>query len=222
MRKWSKAPRVLALLTVMLAAALGFAPTAGAEVAGELQGKIDAAESGSTIVLDKDYTESVTIRNGKKITLDLAGKTLTAASGAKAIVVDGGEIVLIDSNAASSPVVSQDYETVTYNSGKVIADKTAVSVINGGSFTMNSGTVESNADCGVYAGAEGGGAGSFVMNGGYIKAQEYGIGVMNEGATVTVAGGVVVANDNAALAGNGTTGMGGTTITVSGLSLIHI
>lgn len=69
MRKWSKAPRVLALLTVMLAAALGFAPTAGAEGAGELQGKIDAAESGSTIVSDKDYTESVTIRNGKKHTL---------------------------------------------------------------------------------------------------------------------------------------------------------
>ena len=106
MRKWSKAPRILSLLAVMIAAAVGFAPAAYAEM-GDV--RIDGAETpaaqtkavaavakpdgtvefstlaeaienadGATVRLLADVTESVAIAKGKTITLDLSGHTLTA------------------------------------------------------------------------------------------------------------------------------------------------
>ena len=99
MRKWSKAPRILSLLAVMIAAAVGFAPAAYAEM-GDV--RIDGAETpaaqtkavaavakpdgtvefstlaeaienadGATVRLLADVTESVVITKGKTITLDL-------------------------------------------------------------------------------------------------------------------------------------------------------
>ena len=43
--------------------------------AATLQSKIDAGEN--NIVLDQNYTEDVTIANGKNVTIDLNGYTLT-------------------------------------------------------------------------------------------------------------------------------------------------
>lgn len=183
---------------------------------------VEKAPAGATITLRADLTESVTVGQGRDLTIDLASHTLTAKSG-KAIKVDGGCLALTDSTAKNAPVISDDYNTVTYLSGKVVANDAAIAVHNGGTFVLDGGTVESTGDCGVYTGAENGGSGSFTMRGGYIVAQEYGIGVMNAGSTVSVEGGVVVAKDNAALAGNGSKGYGGTTVNVSGGTLIgHI
>lgn len=251
MRKWSKAPRILSLLAVMIAAAVGFAPAAYAEM-GDV--RIDGAETpaaqtkavaavakpdgtvefstlaeaienadGATVRLLADVTESVAIAKGKTITLDLSGHTLTAPGDKKAIVVDGGTLSMVDSTAKGAPAVSDDYKKVTYESGKVVAKNISVGVINGGSFTLSSGTIVSSGDCGVYVGAKGGGKGTFTMNGGYIEAQEFGVGAINEGTRVEIAGGVVVAKDNAALAGNGSAEQGGTVMTVSGGTLVsHI
>lgn len=183
---------------------------------------VEKAPTNATIVLRADLTDSVTIGQGRNLTIDLAGHTLTAKSG-KAIAVDGGKLILTDSTAKNAPVVSADYNTVTYQSGKVVANDTTIAVYNGGSFVLKGGAVESTGDCGVYTGAANGGSGTFTMHDGYIMAQEYGIGVMNDGSNVSVEGGVVVAKDNAALAGNGTKGYGGTTVNVSGGTLIgHI
>lgn len=65
------------------------------------------------------------------------------------------------------------------------------------------------------------------INGGYLHSREYGIGVYGNGAVLNVEGGVMVADDNAAVAGNGsktaTQNFGGTTINISGGTLIgHI
>lgn len=97
---------------------------------------------------------------------------------------------------------------------------------------IESGTIKSAKDCGVYVTAtlapnQDPQKANFVMNGGYIEAQEYGIGVGGHSAHATVNDGVVVSRDNAAVAGNGTktndVDYGGTTIDINGGVLIgHI
>ncbi|MCI8361210.1 MAG: hypothetical protein HFE86_07745 [Clostridiales bacterium] len=60
-----------------------------------LADKIAAAKSGDTIALDKDYTEAIVIPEGKKITLDLKGHTLTA--DANRVVTNNGNLTITDS-----------------------------------------------------------------------------------------------------------------------------
>lgn len=202
-------------------ASFGFAPGAWAE--GTLQEKINSASDGTTIVLDQNYTESITIPTGKKITLDLNGKELTPSSD-NAIKVDGGSLTIVDSTASAYPIVSADYETVTYTSGKISSGTVnAVDVENGGTFTLKSGTIESTGKNGVYVGEpQTSTSGTFTMEGGLVKAREVGVSVIT-GSTVNIAGGVVVAQDNAALSGNGTNGQGDVTVNVTGGTLVsHI
>lgn len=189
----------------------------------EMQGIFDNIADGATIKLACDVEANVTVPQGVTATIDLAGHTLTAPTG-RAILVNGGNLTLMDSTAKAAPVVSEDRESVTYASGKVVATSgVGITVTGGGSLTMESGTVESTNDSGVFVGAQNAGKGTFVMNGGYIRAQEYGIGVIMEGSNATINGGVTMTRDNAALAGNGSKDQSGTDITVSGGTLIsHI
>lgn len=186
-----------------------------------LQAAVDAAGTdAATITLLDNTAETVTVGAGKNITLDLNGKTVTGQANA-AVLVDGGSLTIQDSTVTAGPVVGDDY-TVTYTSGvlEAGADEIAVKVYNGGSFVLQSGTVSSTGNCGIYAGATGSGNGTATVNGGYVHAREYGVGAMNEGTIVNVNGGVIVADDNAAVAGNGTTGLGGTTINIAGGTMI--
>lgn len=188
-----------------------------------MQGIFDNITDGTTVKLACDVTANVTIPQGVTATIDLAGHTLTAQDQ-KAILVNGGNLTLRDSTATTAPVVSKDRLSVTYASGKVVATSgVGITVTGGGSLTMESGTVESIAKDGVFVGAQGGGKGTFVMNGGYIQAREFGIGVIMEGSNATINGGVVMTKDNAALGGNGSKEQGGTEITIAGGTLIsHI
>lgn len=186
-----------------------------------LQAAVDAAGTdAATITLLDNTAETVTVGAGKNITLDLNGKTVTGQANA-AVLVDGGSLTVQDSTATAEPVVGDDY-TVTYTSGvlEAGAGKHAVQVYNGGSFVLQSGTVSSTGNCGIYAGATGSGNGTATVNGGYVHAREYGVGAINEGTTLNINGGVIVADDNAAVAGNGTTGLGGTTINIAGGTMI--
>lgn len=184
-----------------------------------LQAAVDATGTdAATITLLDNAAETVIVGAGKNITLDLNGKTVTGQTGA-AVLVDGGSLTVQDSKATEGPVVNEDY-TVTYTSGVLKADDIAVKVYNGGSFVLQSGTVISTADCGVYAGATGSGSGTATINGGYVQAREYGVGAINAGTTLTINGGVIVADDNAAVAGNGSEGLGGTTININGGTMI--
>lgn len=141
-----------------------------------------------------------------------------------AVLVDGGSLTVKDSTATETPAVGDDYK-VTYTSGvlEAGAGKHAVQVYHGGSFVLQSGTVSSTGNCGIYAGATGSGNGTATVNGGYVHAREYGVGAINEGTTLNINGGVIVADDNAAVAGNGSAGMGGTIININGGTMIsHI
>lgn len=92
MRKWSKAPRILSLLAVMIAAAVGFAPAAHAAEGDVMIGDSAYASvpeavkaivnkkepQGSTIKLTKDLTgPGVQVAGGQEFTLDLGGHTYT-------------------------------------------------------------------------------------------------------------------------------------------------
>ncbi len=185
-----------------------------------LQAAVNDAGADAVITLLDNTAETVTVGAGKNITLDLNGKTVTGQANA-AVLVDGGSLTVQDRTATAKPVVGDDY-TVTYTSGvlEAGAGKHAVQVYHGGSFVLQSGTVRSTGNCGIYAGATGSGNGTATVNGGYVHAREYGVGAMNEGTTLNINGGVIVADDNAAVAGNGTTGLGGTTINIAGGTMI--
>lgn len=92
MRKWSKAPCILSLLAVMIAAAVGFAPAAHAaegdvmigdsayaSVPEAVKAIVDKKEpQGSTIKLTKDLTgPGVQVAGGQEFTFDLGGHTYT-------------------------------------------------------------------------------------------------------------------------------------------------
>lgn len=187
-----------------------------------VQNAINAAEGGATVTLVENTTENLTVSEGQNVVLDLNGNTLSGNTNAPTVTVNGGKLSVEDNTAASAPSVDGSYK-VSYASGSITGTQDAVVIFNNGSFTLESGTLVSTKDCGVYAGAKNSGTGTAVINGGYIQAREYGVGVMMEGSSVTVNGGVIEADDNAAVAGNGTDGVGGTTINISGGTLIsHI
>lgn len=92
MRKWSKAPRILSLLAVMIAAAVGFAPAAHAaegdvmigdrayaSVPEAVKAIVDKKQpQGSTIKLTKDLTgPGVQVAGGQEFTFDLGRHTYT-------------------------------------------------------------------------------------------------------------------------------------------------
>lgn len=92
MRKWSKGPRILSLLAVMIAAAVGFAPAAHAaegdvmigdsayaSVPEAVKAIVDKKEpQGSTIKLMKDLTgPGVQVAGGQEFTFDLGRHTYT-------------------------------------------------------------------------------------------------------------------------------------------------
>lgn len=182
------------------------------------------------ITLEKDITLSSDVTLDQDVSINLNGYNIST-SGSITIT---GNVTLYDSTAVTEPVISEDYESVTYKSGKIDSNTSATSirVTNGGSFTIESGTIESDGTA-VYAigntAADNRTAinSSVIMNGGYIHAQEYGMGVQGLGATATMNNGVIMTNDNAVIGGNGTKtateDLGGTTINISGGTMIgHI
>ena len=193
-----------------------------------LSDAINAAQNGETVVLKQDVTESVRIPVGKEITLDLAGKNIQSndATSKNAVTVEG-KLTVKDSTAATAPEVSGD--AVTYVSGKITASNLGLYAIKGGEIVLESGSVESTGNIGVYAQGNftpGGAAqnSKITVKGGYILAQECAASAQGNGATLDIQGGVLQAKDNAVISGNGTKtdkkDCGGTTINISGGTMI--
>ena len=188
---------------------------------------ITDAKAGDTIKLKAPIKASITIPADKNITLDLNGQTLTGENGKNAIKVEG-RLVVKDSTATATPSVSSDYEKVSYTSGKITAAQTTVAVISGGTFELQSGMVESTGNIGIIALGEKDATKPSVtstakISGGYVLAQEFAASAQGNGATLNINGGVLVAKDNAVVAGNGTKNLGGTTINITnGIMIGHI
>ena len=200
----------------------------GAKNYKTLVAAIDAAQTGDTVVLKQDVTESVTVPAGKVITLDLAGKNIQSndATSKNAVTVEG-KLTVKDSTATAAPEVNGD--TVTYTSGKITGTNLGLCAINGGEIILESGSVESTGNMGVYAQGNFTPSGAaqnskITVKGGYILAQECAASAQGNGATLDIQGGVLQAKDNAVISGNGTKNdkkdCGGTTMNISGGTMI--
>lgn len=175
-----------------------------------------AKADGKTIKMLTDVNEGFSIPANTAVTLDLNGKTITTPTSAKVL----GDLTVKDSTADAQPTVSADYKTVEYASGKIVCSGTVLRPYSGGKVTLESGTIESTGYVGIYAGdATTKTAGHIVVNGGYICAQEFGLGAIYD-STIDFNDGVISTKDNAAISGNGTTGQGGVTINVTGGTVI--
>lgn len=131
-------------------------------------------------------TGAVTVNNGKSLTIDLNGHTLTAAANSQAFRIQNGALTIEDSGSTG---VIQGSGTVTGNGGAIwmsssdsnnaltltggtIRGFTATDgggvYVSGGSFKMTDGTISTcnatNAGGGVYVSS-----GSFEMSGGSIE-----------------------------------------------------
>lgn len=88
-----------------------------------LQSKIESANTGDTITLDKNYTEDITIPAGKAITLDLATFTLTGSSSHT--ITNNGTLTVVGTGKVVNKVTSK---------GALFNNVNAVANLNGGTF----------------------------------------------------------------------------------------
>ena len=193
-----------------------------AQTAESINSAIASANSAITITLENDITGSIAVPANKVVTLDLAGYDIDL--GSTTLYVDG-TLTIVDSTA-SSLLVNTEVGTVTYLSGVIKSSDTVIIPRNGGKVVLESGTIYSTGDCGFYVNGDLTPAqanpvnSSLTVNGGFVHAREYGIGVGGRGAILNVYDGAIMADDNAAIAGNGTNNSeknySGTTINIAG------
>lgn len=189
-----------------------------------VQEAVDNVPTGSVVTLNEDITDTTTISGDKEITLDLAGHTINVANG-RAIVADGATVNIgnakEDSISTFALMNDLSAEDTAKEEGTVIASTIPVFAINGGDVTINGGYYESLTNMAVAAGGSGDdhGAGNVTINGGYFKGHESTL-LAFKASTLTVNDGTFEALNNAVVAGNGSTGLGGTTINIHGGTFI--
>lgn len=191
-------------LTASVFTVLGLTGVNALEVATETELKNCISDGGECVLKNNITASSITVDkvtapfiivDGKNVILDLNGKTLTAAviatNKANLTIKDSGSNGLIDGK----------------NSKGVLARL-------GSKVTLESGSINSIKDCGVGVNES-----TFIMNGGKITAQEFGI-IYHNNAKITINSGTIEAKDNAAIGDNGTAGWGGNVVNVNGGNLI--
>lgn len=160
----------LAVMMVLTMAPVAFAadgvePTDGtgsseAAPAKTLQKQIDETANGSTVTLDKDYTENIIIKSGRNITLDLGSNTLKN-NGGDTITVEQGATLTIEGKGTVDNVTNG--KATVYNKGIVALNggtyersqengvdannsgtNTHYTVLNHGTMTINDGVIIEN------------------------------------------------------------------------------
>ncbi len=96
-----------------------------------LQSKIDGAANGSTVTLDKDYTENIVIKSGKNITLDLGSNTLTN-NGGDTITVELGATLTVTGNGESADEDGSAGTVDNVTNGKADIINNGTVILNGG------------------------------------------------------------------------------------------
>ena len=153
-------------------------------------------KASGTCVLQNNLTaEEIVIEGeGVKAVIDLNGKTLNSWI----TVQEKGELTVKDSGTNGS-----------------ITKNHTVSVLTNGKFILESGIINAEeAGNGVWV--EGA---NFVMNGGNIKAKEFGVAYLSK-SNVAINNGTIETIDNVAVGDNGFKGKGGNTVTINGGTLI--
>lgn len=125
---------------------------------------IEMATSGDTIVMVKDTTVLDEINfYGKKITLDLNGRTITANFEAE----DYSSVIEAQGNDAALTIEDNSKEAT----GKIVSNHYGVSARGGAYITVNSGTIEGG-DCAALSGNNTTGNMNFIVNGGTLSANQ--------------------------------------------------
>lgn len=120
--------------------------------AAELQDKIN---SNNSVVLDKDYTDSITIEKGKNVTLDLNGYTL---SGDVEVL---GELTIKSSKEGGKAVLNNSLYVGEYNKD----EKTGKVEMITSKFTLESGSIIVNNNYGIVSAGDS----TTIINGGEIS-----------------------------------------------------
>ena len=139
-RVLSAALSLCMLLTLLPTAALASDDTTnpGTSPATTLQEKITAAENGDTVSLSEDETGSITVSNGKTITLDLAGHKLTNTADSHTVTVEkGATLTVMDSSEAKTGTI----DNTSHQKG---------AVVNNGTFVLNSGNLTRSREASKY------------------------------------------------------------------------
>jgi hypothetical protein len=131
----------------------------------KVQDAIDASTPGSTITLLADVAESITVPDGKNITLALNGKTITNTEGNHTITVNSGGILTVTGDGTVNNV--SDGWAAVYNNG--------TTTITGGTFV---GTASAVAVSGTAATAISGGSFSSLIADEYISKENVAEGQM--------------------------------------------
>ena len=146
-----------------------------------LQAAITAAPTGETTTVEvellADTKEDITIPAGKKVTLNLNGKTLTNSSSDTITVANGAELTIEGAGTV---------DNVTH--GKA-------AIFNNGTVVLNGGTYDRSAETGTSASASG--------ENSYYTIVNHGIMTINEAAIVQTAGGVTEKGKYSSLVENG-------------------
>ena len=179
----------------------------------ELNSAISDASSAREIDLGADITNVatvITIEDGKTITLDLNGHTI---SFVKTGEVDPrlycqGSLTIKDSIAEKLPMVDTNGYSVSYNSGTIVSDTVAIYVEKGGDLTLESGTVKGTYNAinvyGDITTTDDSVVTTFEMNGCYVHGTQYGVAMFGDCATFMFNDGVVESDEDGAISGNGT------------------
>ena len=154
-----------------------------------------AASDKAKISLQNDLTLTapIVVGNGKDITFDLGGNTITANNSVGISVLKG---------------------IVTIENGNITGSQVAITVQNGGEAIINSGTFTTTASsAGQVMNAVGTGS-KLIINGGTFNSQETGA-MAFDGATIEINGGTFNATDNFPVGTNGTNGRGNNTLVIN-------
>lgn len=131
-----------------------------------LANAIAAASEGQTVALLGNVTESVTVPDGKNLTLDLAGHKLTNTDGKHTVTVaKGGTLTVTDSSAGKAGVI----DNVSHGKAALFNDQGGTVVLNGGTFNRS----KENGSSAVQSGGNS-----------FYTLQNYGSMTINEGVTV--------------------------------------
>lgn len=166
-------------------------------------------------------TGQLTIPENYAVTLDLNGSHIDVRIPVGIIVK--GSLTVVDSTAKEEELIVNDvndkkpvpYQFGSINTGNDEAKRDAIHVQNGGNFVLQSGTVSAtNIAIAVEAGS------TATIDGGYVEAQESALVVLGNDAKANINGGILLSKDNATVAGNGLPQYAGTTIKMSGGTLV--
>lgn len=218
---------LLALLPGSVWAAEGDTPAGGTDTFAEadssvkLQELIAAKTANIKLTANADFsTTSLEIPADYTGVLDLNGKHIT--SFVSPVVVKGNWTVM-DSTAKENDLIVNnvnDKNTVPYQfgsitTGNVTTKRDAIHVQNNGTFVLQSGTVSAtNIAIAVEAGS------TATIDGGYVEAQESALVVLGNDAKANINGGILLSKDNATVASNGLPQYAGTTINMTGGTLV--